>query len=54
MGRTLDGLDQGSFLSTNISASAAVDIYVKIISRPACVFANEACTIGFVDGLLDV
>jgi hypothetical protein len=51
---TFDGLDQGSFLATDVGTSATVDVDVKVVSGATGVFTDESSTVGFVDCLLDM
>jgi len=51
---TLNRLDQGSFLSTNVSTGTSVKVDVKCVSGTASVFADESSFVSLVDGLLKV
>lgn len=51
---TLERLDEGGLFTTDVGASARVDIDIKVIARIACILSEEALGIGFVDSTLQL
>jgi len=51
-GLALEALDETSFLTANVSASATVDDNVEVETTATCVLANKAFRVGLVNGTL--
>lgn len=50
----LERLDKSSLLTTDVGTGTTVEVDVKVVARTAGVLADEASSVGLVNGLLDV
>lgn len=52
-GLTLDGLDEGGLLTTDVGAHTTVDVDVEVVAGTAGVLADQASLVGLVDSPLE-